>query len=339
MKASVISRYGGPNVLELRDMPDPAPGPGEVRVRVRATGLNFSDVMARQGLYPDAPKPPMVVGYEVAGEIDAVGSGVTQSRSGARVIALTRFGGQAQLVSVPESQALPMPDGMSFEEGAALPVVYVTAYHMLFHVGCLRPGDSVLVHMAAGGVGTAVLQLCRTVPGVTVFGTASPSKHAYLRELGCQHPIDYRSTDYAAEVRRITNGRGVDMVLDPLGGADWKKGYDLLKPAGRLIAYGFANMASGSTRNIVHVARQFFSMPRFSPMKLMDQNKTVAGVNLGHLWSETELLRKEMTALLELYRAGKIKPHIDVALPLDRMAEAHGRLESRQNVGKVVLLP
>src|SRR5215468_2873408 len=210
MRAVWITKTGGPEALAVRETPDPEPGPGEVRVRVRAAGLNFAEVMARQGLYPDAPKPPCVVGYEVAGVVDALGPGAVGPAVGRRVMALVRFGGHADTVCAPAEQVLEIPDEMSFEEAAALPVNYLTAYHMLFRVANLRPDERVLVHMAAGGVGIAALQLCSTVGGVTTFGTASASKHDVLRAEGCTHPIDYRSVDYVREVRRLTGGEGVD---------------------------------------------------------------------------------------------------------------------------------
>ena len=242
MRAVWITRHAGPEALEVRETADPEPGPGQVRIRVRAAGLSFADVMSAQGLYPDAPKPPCVVGYEVAGVIDALGDGTQGRAAGERVLAMTHFGGHADVVCVPAEQVLPMPDAMSFEEAAAMPVNYLTAYHMLFRVAVVRPGERVLVHMAAGGVGTAVLQLCRTVDDLEVFGTASAAKHDVLKAEGCAHPIDYHATDYAAEVRRLTAGQGVDIVLDPLGGHDWRKGLKLLRPCGRLVAYGFANL-------------------------------------------------------------------------------------------------
>jgi NADPH:quinone reductase-like Zn-dependent oxidoreductase len=339
MRAIWIPRYGGPDVLEIRNGPDPVPRPGEVRVRVHAAGLNFAELMAREGLYPDAPKLPCVVGYEVSGVVDALGDGASEPSVGSRVVALTRFGGHAEAVCVPKVQVHPLPDGMSFEEGAALPVVYVTAYHMLFRVACIKPGARVLVHMAGGGVGLAALQLCRTVPDVVVFGTASTAKHAFLRDKGFDHCIDYRKADYAAEIRRITKGQGVDLVLDPLGGDDWKKGYDLLRPAGMLIAFGFANMSAGEKRNIFHVAKNFFKVPKFSPMGLMDRNRAVAGVNMGHLWSEVEVLTREVRDLLDLYRAGKIKPVVDSVFKFGEVAAAHRRMHERKNMGKVVLVP
>lgn len=339
MRAIWITRHGGPEVLEVRESADPDPGPGQVRVRVQAAGLNFAEVMARLGLYPDAPKLPCVVGYEAAGVVDALGPGVAAPVAGTRVLALVRFGAHADVLSVPVDQVVPMPEGMSFEEAAALPVNYVTAYHMLFRVAALRPGDRVLVHMAAGGVGIAVLQLCRTVPDVVTYGTASASKHDIIRTEGCQNPIDYRTTDYAEAVRTLTGGAGVDLVLDPLGGRDWLKGYGLLRPAGRLVAYGFANLATGERRSVFRVAQQGLSIPRFSPVRLMNENRSIAGVNIGHLWNERAMLQEEISALIDLYRQGKIKPRIDSKFPFERAADAHRRIQDRRNVGKVLLVP
>lgn len=339
MRAVWIARAGGPEVLEVRETPDPTPGPGEVRVRVRAAGLNFAEVMARQGLYPDAPRLPCVVGYEVAGLVDAVGEGVTEPAPGTRVLALVRFGGHAEAVCLPARQAIPMPEGMSFEEGAALPVTYITAWHMLFRVAALRPGETVLVHMAAGGVGIAALQLCRTVPGVVTLGTASAAKHEAIRREGCQHPIDYRVADWEAEARRLTGGRGVDLVLDPLGGRDTRKAYRLLRPAGRLVMFGFSNLLQGSRKRWLRLAGQALGIPLFNPISLMNANKAVAGVNIGHLWGEAEMMMEEVRELLALYRAGKIHPRVDEVFPFERAADAHRRIEERRNVGKVLLRP
>jgi NADPH:quinone reductase-like Zn-dependent oxidoreductase len=369
MRAVWITRAGGPEVLKVRETRDPVPRPDEVRIRVHAAGLNFAEVMARQGLYPDAPKPPCVVGYEVSGVIDAVGSAVTGAVGsavtgaegsaaigavgsgavdaaggsglavGQRVLALTRFGGHAETVCVPAAQVLEMPSGMDFPEAAAIPVNYATAYHMLFRVANLRPGQRVLVHMAAGGVGIAVLQLCRTVPDVVSFGTASAAKHEVLRAEGCRYPIDYHTEDYRARVRELTGNEGVDLVLDPLGGRDWKTGLSLLRPAGHLVAYGFSNMAKGQRRSITNMARQAAGVPLLTPLGLMDRNHTVSGVNLGHLWGQAALVREELAALLALWHQGAIKPRIDSVFPFAEAARAHERITGRHNVGKVVLVP
>ena len=339
MKAVWIPKFGKPDVLEVRRNEDPSPRPGEVRIRVRASGINFAEIMARQGLYQDAPPPPVVVGYEVSGVIDAVGEGVVDRSEGQRVIAMTRFGGYADTVCVDAEQCYDMPEGMSFEEGAAIPVNYLTAYHMLFNVFRVRAGDHVLIHQAAGGVGTAASQLCRSVGGVSSYGTASKSKHDYVRENGCDHPIDYHSVDYAEEIMKLTDGRGVDVVLDALGGSDWKKGYSLLRPGGLLIPFGWANMAKYGKRRMTHVLGQFSRMPWWTPVRLMQDNKGVAGVNMGHLWDERELARGAFTALLKLYEDGAIKPHVDRTFPFEQAAEAHAYIEAGQNLGKVLLTP
>lgn len=339
MQAVWIPKHGDGSVLEVRTTPDPSPGEGEVRVRAERCGLNFAEVSARQGLYPDAPKPPCVVGYEGAGVVDAVGPGVEGLAEGDRVLFLTRFGGHADCVVVPWQQALVMPEGMSFDEGAALPVNYLTAYHMLFRIARIRGGEKVLVHMAAGGVGTAALQLCRTVEGVTTFGTASAAKHDYVREHGCTHPIDYRSVDYEEAVMKLTDGQGVDVVLDALGGDDWAKGYRLLRSTGMLIAFGLANTNKGGKRRLLHALIQILRVPRKSWMSFLDDNKAVAGVNVGHLWHERAMLREELTALLELYREGAIKPHIHRVVPFSEAKEAFAELEFGHNRGKVLLRP
>lgn len=339
MRAVWITGAGGPGTLEVRETADPRPGPGQVRIRVRAAGLGFAEVMAAQGLYPDAPKTPCVVGYEVAGVVDALGDGAQGHPAGARVLALTHFGGHADVVCVPAEQVFAIPGDKSFEEAAALPVNYLTAYHLLFRTAAVRPGERVLVHMAAGGTGLAVLQLCRTIGDVEVFGTASAAKHETLRAEGCAHPIDYRAVDYAAEVRRLTGGEGVDVVLDPLGGKDWRKGMKLLRPCGRLVAYGFANLASGQRRRPAHVLSQAAGIPLLTPLQLMSHNRSVSGVNIGRLWSEIAILRQEFQAVLELWAAGRIEPRIDRSYPFAEAAAAHRRILQRQNTGKIVLIP
>jgi NADPH:quinone reductase-like Zn-dependent oxidoreductase len=334
-----LTKHGGIGAFELREAPDPIPRSGQVRVRSRAIGLNFADVLASQGLYPGAPDTPCVLGYEAAGEVDAVGDGVDRSLVGKRVVAMVPFGGHADTVIATTSQIFTLPAAMSFEEGAAIPVNWLTAYHMLFEVAHVRPGEAVLVHMAAGGVGTAVLQLCRTVSGLVTFGTASAAKHDVLREYGCTHPIDYRTTDYEKAIRTITGGGGVDVVLDPLGGDDARKGYDLLKSGGRLVCYGFANLIHGEKRNYLRIAGQLRSLPKFSPLDLMAKNRSVAGVHLGRMFGAADMLAREMSALFAFYESGAMKPRIDSVIPLADAHAAFRRMVDGKNVGKVLLAP
>ena len=336
MRALTITRHGDPDVLKVLESPDLTPKLGELRINVARAGLNFAEISARVGLYPDAPKPPFVAGYEVAGTIDALGEGVEGWKVGDRAIGMCRFGAHASQVVIPRAQAFKIPEQLSFDEAAALPVNYITAFHMMFRVGNLLPRQRILVHMAAGGVGLAVIQLCKLVEGVEIFGTASASKHPLLLQMGCQHPIDYRTKDYVEEVRTLTSGKGVDLVLDALGGADWSKGYSLLRPAGHLIAFGWANMVDGEKRNLFKVVSEYFSQKKYAPYEMMGHNKTVSGVNLGHLWDELELVNGHMEKLLALAAQGKVKPKVAKVFKLVDGPAAHRYVQERKNVGKVV---
>lgn len=337
MRQIWITKAGAPEVLEVREAPDPSPNDDEVRIRVKCAGINFADLMARVGLYPDAPKIPCVVGYEVAGVIDAVGKNVNDLAVGDRVFGMPRFGGYTDTLVIHRRQAFRMPEAMTFEEAAALPVVYLTAHHMMMFTGNLRRGSSVLVHSAAGGVGVAALQLAKARECV-VFGIASQSKHDFIREQGCQHPIA-NEADYAAEVKRLTKGRGVDLVLDPVGGRSWADGYDLLAPAGRLVAFGFSAAASGKSRSLLTAVGAFLQVKKWSPMKLMDDNKSVQGVNMGHLFGELDMLSDQFEDLVAMYERGEIKPHVDRTFLFSKAAEAHHYLHDRKAKGKVLLAP
>ena len=295
MRQVWITKAGPPEVLQVREAPDPTPGPGQARIRVRAAGINFADLMARVGLYPDAPKLPCVVGYEVSGVVDALGEGVSGVSVGDRVVAMPRFGGYTDTLVIDASQAFRMPAAMSFEEGAALPVVYLTAHHMMLFTGHLRPRSRVFVHSIAGGVGLAAIELARTRDCI-LYGTASPSKHAFLRERGVHHPID-SGADWVAATRALLASEkveGLDLILDPVGGRSWGDGYDLLAPAGRLVAFGLSSAAAGKTRSLLHAALQLMKVRKFNPMKLMDDNKTVSGTNMGHLFERIDLLRPQL---------------------------------------------
>jgi NADPH:quinone reductase-like Zn-dependent oxidoreductase len=338
MKQIVIPRHGAPDVLQLREAPDPEVQPGQIRIRVKSSGVNFADTSARLGLYPDAPPLPLVVGYEVAGIVDGVGAGAIGVRDGDRVIAFTHFGGYSDVVNVPHDFVYALPDSLPFEKGAAIPVAYITAWVMLDLLGNVRRGDTVLVHAAAGGVGIAALQICK-LKGAQVIGTASPGKHARLRELGVAHCIDYTTQDFAPEVTRLTGGRGVDVALDAVGGASHRKSYECLAPLGRLFMFGGSAFTPGATRSIPTMVKQFFSMPTFKPFKLMEQNRGVFGINLAKLWGEAARLRASMADLLPLFEKGDLDPIVDKTFPFEHAAEAHAYLHDRQNFGKVLLIP
>jgi NADPH:quinone reductase-like Zn-dependent oxidoreductase len=336
MRQVVIPRFGAPDVLEIREAPDPSPGDGDIRIRVRAAGINFADILARLGLYPDAPKPPMVVGYEVAGKIDAVGRAVVGFSEGDRVIALTRFGGYADAVVVPASQAFHFPDDLSDSEAAAVPVNYLTASLALYRMAALAPGETVLVHNAGGGVGIAATQLAR-LRRATVIGTASAFKHDALRSFGIDHAIDYRHANVAEEVRKLTHGRGVDVILDPIGGRSFTDSYRMLAPLGRLVIFGLSAAAPGERRNTWRAFQAWMATPRFNPMSLINRNRGVFGLHIGHLWEERRQLAGLMEMLISELHAGRLTPVVARTFPLESAADAHRFIQSRSNIGKVVL--
>uniref|UniRef100_A0A3Q0RQQ0 Vesicle amine transport 1 n=1 Tax=Amphilophus citrinellus TaxID=61819 RepID=A0A3Q0RQQ0_AMPCI len=306
-RALVLTGHGGYDKvkLQVKTLAKPKLKAGEVLVRVKACGLNFAELLGRQGLYELLPAPPVTMGMEGSGVIEAVGEDVKDRKVGDRIIALTRSGMWQEVVVVPADRTFPMPEEMSFEEGAALTINYMTAYMMLFEMANLRPGKSVLIHMAAGGVGIAATQLCQTVQDVTVFGTASASKHETITQGGVTHPIDYRTKDYVEEIRKISP-KGVDIVLDPLGGSDTQKGFGLLKPLGMIIVFGAANCVTGQRKNLLAMAKTWYNQLSLNTMKLMQANKAVSGFHLGYITDVTEAMK---------------------------------RMHERQNIGKVILLP
>jgi NADPH:quinone reductase-like Zn-dependent oxidoreductase len=343
VRAVVLTGTGGPEVLQVRELPDPAVGPGQVRITVRAAGINFADTLARVGLYPDAPKTPCVLGYEVAGEIESLGEGVTDFAVGDRVFAGTRFNGQAELVSVDADQALPLPDHLSFEQGAAFPVNYGTAYAALILMGGMRAGDRVLIHAAGGGVGISATQLARNA-GAEIYGTASPGKHEAIRAQGVTHAIDYRSQDFEDEVMRITGGEGVDLIMDALGPTSFRKDYRLLRPGGRMVMYGLSENSDNGVRNLPATLKSLAKMPLatmpwWKSLMMMNENKGVFGLNMLSWWEREGNLDRVTEPLVADLESGRIEPVVAQAFPFDRAGEAHQFIAERRNVGKVVLLP
>jgi len=340
MRQIWITKAGPPEVLEIKEAPDPNPKAGEVRVRVEASGVNFADIMGRLGIYPDLPPMPVVPGYEVAGRIDAVGEGVDAGWVGRDIFAVTRFGGYADVVCVPLAQIFARPADMSALEGAAIPVNYLTAWQLLVVMGSLKRDETVLIHSAGGGVGIAATQIAKNI-GARVIGTASAAKHAELRALGVDYLIDYRTEDFETRAREITGGRGVELILDAVGGVSWKKGYRLLAPTGRLGMFGLSAAATGKSRSIVSMLATVARMPwfQFNPLALMNANKGVFGVNLGHLWGELERQRGWADGLLELWSKKAIKPKIARTFRFDEAPKAHHFIQDRGNIGKVLLVP
>ena len=343
MRAVVITRHGGPEVLAVRELPDPAVDPGRVRIEVRAAGINFADLMARSGMYPDAPPLPSVVGYEVAGIVEAVGEGVESCAAGDRVMAATRFGGHAELCSVAARDVLPLPAEMSFEQGAAVPVNYGTAYAGVVLMGGLREGDRLLVHAAAGGVGIAATQLA-AARGAEVFGTASAAKHDAIRAQGVDHAIDYRTVDFEAEVLRLTGDEGIDIAFDAIGPTSFRKDYRLLRPGGRLVCYGLSEVQSGEGRDLAAAVKGLVrmttaTMPWWKSMAIMNENKGVFGLNMLHWWDREGSLDRVVAPLADDLAAGRLEPVVAASFQFDEAAAAHRYIHERRNVGKVVLVP
>ncbi len=340
MRQVWITKAGPPEVLAVKEAPDPVPKPGELRVRVEAAGVNFADIMGRMGMYPDLPGIPIVVGYEVGGRVDAVGEGTDNSWVGRDVFALTRFGGYSDVVCVPQNQVFARPPGMSAAAGAAIPVNYFTAYVLVVVMGGLRKGETMLVHSAGGGVGIAATQLAKHI-GAVVIGTASSSKHEFLRGIGVDHLIDYTREDFEKRTTEITRGRGVELILDAVGGESFKKGYRLLAPTGRLGMFGMSSAATGKQRSVASLLRTVVSMPwlQVTPVSLIDKNRSVFGVNLGHLWGEVDRIRTWADHLLELWGKGVVRPHVDKIFPFAEAAAAHHYIHDRRNIGKVLLAP
>jgi NADPH:quinone reductase-like Zn-dependent oxidoreductase len=303
-----------------------------VRIAVAAAGINFADVMARMGLYADAPKTPCVVGYEVAGTILELGEGVEGLHHGQRVLAGTQFGGYASQVVVPAADVVPLPDRLSFEQGAAIPVNYATAWAGLIGYGNLQPGERVLVHSVGGGVGIAATQIAKR-SGAEVYGTASPGKHARCEELGVDHAIDYTRSGWERGLPKF------DVILDAVGGKSFRTGYDLLSPGGRLVAFGASAIVSGHRRNLVTALRTVIRMPRFNMIKQMSESKAVIGLNMLTLWKDRGTLEPWISPLREMLDDGTIDPVVAGDFSFEDAGAAQSMITERRNVGKVVLVP
>jgi NADPH:quinone reductase-like Zn-dependent oxidoreductase len=336
MRAVVITKHGGPDVLRVQERPDPQLGAGEVRISVAAAGINFADVMARMGLYQDAPKTPCVVGYEVAGTILELGEGVSESHPalthGQRVLAGTQFGGYASQVVVPADDVVPLPDRLSFEQGAAIPVNYATAWAGLIGYGNLQPGERVLVHSAGGGVGIAATQIAKR-HGAEVYGTASPGKHERCLEMGVDRAIDYTRPGWERDVGKF------DVILDAVGGKSFRTSYSLLRPGGRLVAFGASAVVSGQRRNLLTALGTVARMPRFNMIKQMSESKAVIGLNMLTLWKDRGSLQPWIEPLAEMLEDGTVEPVIAGDFAFDDAGAAQTMITERRNVGKVVLVP
>jgi NADPH:quinone reductase-like Zn-dependent oxidoreductase len=335
----VITEHGPPEVLRVEERPDPEPGPGQVRVKVRAAGVGFPDLLARVGSHGGAPSPPCVAGLEMAGEVERLGEGVTGVAIGDPVMAGCRFGGHAELALAGRRDVLPLPEGWSFAEGAALPLSYATACAALTRLGAVREGERVLIHAAGGGVGIAATQVAKLL-GAEVYGTASPGKHDAIRANGVDHPIDYRTHDVVDEVRRVSGmSEPIDVALDGLGGRSFRQSFSLLRRGGRLVCLGASEIQAGERRSPLRALRVAGQMPRFNPSPLMSHSRAVLGLNLLGLWEAEGSLERYLEPLRGWIDQGIIRPVVAREFPLKDGAAAHRYMHERNNVGRVVLTP
>jgi synaptic vesicle membrane protein VAT-1 len=339
MRAAYIRRPGGVDVFEVCEIPAPSLGPGDLAIRVRAAGVNFADVLARQGIYPDAPSYPCVVGYEAAGVVESVGSAPLRHWIGKDVLALTDFGGYAEVVKCDARYVWEKPASMSFETAACIPLNYITAWGLLVAMGGLASSQTVLIHNAGGGVGLAALDIAKHRRARTI-GTASARKHDFLRSRGLDHCVDYTRRDWAREVMAITRGGGVDLAIDPVGGANWKKSYSVLAPTGRLGMFGISAAATGGgLRAKLALLKLAMSTPFFHPFKLVPGNRGVFGINIHAMYEQFARFDSWMKEILVGFDEGWVRPQVDRIYKLEQAGEAHAWIEGRNNMGKILLTP
>jgi NADPH:quinone reductase-like Zn-dependent oxidoreductase len=324
MKRVVIARRGGPEVLQVIEEAVPQPHSGEALVRVKAAGVAFAEVLMREGRYTGAPNPPFTPGYDIAGVVEQVGTDVTSIKPGQKIAALTYLGGYAEYVCLPERDLVPVPEGVGEPEAVSLVLNYLTAYQMLHRIAYIESGERILVHGAAGGVGTALLQLGK-LTGLQMYGTASKGKHALVSDLGAT-PIDYRNTDFVAEIRRLT-GDGVDAVFDAVGGEHWRRSLPTLRTGGRLVAYGFSAATVGGKHSLLQAGLNLLRMPRVDPLFLLNNSEAVMGYNVNIMKKRhPNGYRQDLSSLLELLAGGKINPIVAAQVPLVEVVRAHEQL-------------
>lgn len=338
MKSFVLVRHGAAeNAFELREGADLVPAGGQVLIEVAAFGLNYADIMARTGKYKDAPPLPSVIGYEAAGVVKALGAGVTNLQVGQRVAAFLRFGGYATQVLAPADGVIPIPDSMDWGTALALTVQYCTAWYAAEECMRMHEGDHVLIQAAAGGVGIALVQMAKR-RGAIVYGTAgSDSKIEYLRSIGVDHPINYNKVDWFAEIKRLRGDKGVDVVFDSLGGAEFKRGYKALGPGGRIAGFGNASRSQGWA-NIFGDLKTLFGFGFYSPAFLLMQSRSIIGVNMLRIGDYRPMVLKScLHNTFQLAAEGVFKPLIGAEFSASQLVEAHEYLQKRKSMGKIVV--
>lgn len=339
MKAAVITHFGTPDVLKIKDVPTPVPEEGEVLVKVRAIGVNFADVFARLGLYPSIPKAPFVPGIEYAGVVEKTGKGVRRLKKGDKVFGFTKQNGYAEYVSMKQEYVIKMPPRMSFEQAAAFTVVYLTAYHGIVNLAHGHKGEKILIHAGAGGVGIAAIQLAKHL-GMEVYATVgSEEKAKVVAAQGADHIINYRDHDFADVIRRATDGYGIDVIMDGVGGPAYKKGVKLLAPMGRYILFGLSSVNAPRRINLGRIIVDFFTTPRILLPLQLERNVGFHAFNLYFLTHKVEFMTGSLEKLIDFYRKGALRPLIGATFPLADVVKVHELLQSRKAIGKIVMIP
>ncbi len=335
MRAIELKKYGGPEVLVPSVVKDPVPGKGEVLVRTSFAGINYAEILSRKGLYGWAPKLPYILGMECSGVIEDVGDGVDPSRIGQRVMAGAKYGAYAEKITVPERNALPLIEGFGMEEGASFPVNYMTAWVSLFNMARVRPGERVLITAAAGGVGTAAVQLASRA-GCIVYGMAGNARKIDLiKSLGAAEGINYRNPDCFKDLLALSGG--VDVVLEMVGGAVFRRSVYVLNPFGRIVVAGFASLDLDKWNPLSWI-KTWRDIPRADVGELARRSVAVMSSHLGHLLDrEPEKMEQVYKELSSFVIEHDIKPVIGKVFPFDQAGNAHGYIESRESSGKVLL--
>ena len=336
MKSVILTKYGAPEVLKVKELKDLEPLNNQVRIKVHYAGINFAEIMARMKLYPGGPKPGSVLGGEVSGVIDKIGKDIKGLSLGEKVMGLSLSGSYSSQVCIDADSIIPLPDNFKLDEAAAFPVAYITAYMMIFDLGNLQEGDTFLIHGAGGGVGTAALQLAKT-KNIKIIGTSSSWKHDKLIRMGVDKCIDYNTDNTEKEIMDFTNGKGVDLVIDPIGAKNWKLSYRVLAKMGKLIIYGDQNLVKGDKLKPIVAMKEMYSMPKYRPMDLMANNKTVMGYHLGRFKGHEWKVKRSIENLIKLVNDNDLHPVIDSKFSFRDAPKAHRHIQNRKNFGKVLL--
>jgi len=336
MKSVILTKYGAPEVLKVKEFKNPEPLDNEVRIKVHYAGINFAEIMSRMKLYPGGPKPGSVLGFEASGIIDKIGKNVKELNIGTKVIGLSLSGSYSSHICIDKDLIIQLPENFELDEAAAFPVAYITAYMMIFDLGNLQDGDTFLIHGAGGGVGTAAIQLAKT-KDIQIIGTSSSWKHDKISKMGVDKCIDYNKDDTEKEILDYTKGKGVDLVIDPIGANNWKLSYRVLSKMGKLIIYGDQNLVKGDKLRPLVAIKEMYSMPKYRPTNLIGNNKAVMGYHLGRFKDQEWKVQRSIKNLLKLVNKYDLHPIIDKKFPYNEAPKAHRYIQNRKNFGKVLL--